>query len=221
MNTNWDSYWGKENNRSYWLEPDKAVLDLVNRLDKSQIKHVLDLGCGIGRHTTLLIEDGFNVTALDSSTKALAILRNQCEEKGLIVNIIQGDYSQNYFPQESFDFVLAYNVLYHGYREDFQGAIQLIHKWLKPNGWFFFTCPSHQDDKYGNGALVAPHTFRPLNSVHAGDIHYFADESDILDWLKEFNIISKEVNEHYWDNNGVRQFSSYWQVLVKKVTQVL
>jgi 2-polyprenyl-3-methyl-5-hydroxy-6-metoxy-1,4-benzoquinol methylase len=210
MATNWDSYWGKEINRSYWLEPDKAVIDLVNRFDMSQIKGVLDLGCGIGRHTLLLAETGFDVTALDSSTEALALLRKQCEEKGIIVNIIQGDYSQNHFSQESFDFILAYNVLYHGHREDFQNAIHLIHKWLRPQGWFFFTCPSRRDDKYGNGALVAPHTFRSLNSVHAGDIH-LADEADILDLLTEFNIISKHVDEHYWYNNGVRQFSSYWK----------
>ena len=63
---------------------------------------------------------------------------------------------------------------------------------------------------------MAPDTFRPLNSVHSGDIHYFSDEGDILDLLREFSQVSRDVNEHYWDNNGIRQFSSYWQVLAMK-----
>jgi hypothetical protein len=71
----------------------------------------------------------------------------------------------------------------------------LIHKWLKPAGLFFFTCPTRSDDKFGNGERIAPNVYKPLNSVHPGDIHYFAEEADILDFLTEFRDISKKVEE--------------------------
>lgn len=216
MASMWDSYWERETNHDYWLQPDKAVIELVDHFDRIRMRDALDLGCGVGRHTLPLVDAGFNVTAVDSSSRAISILQNRAREKGLIVNAVQGDYSDDLFPEESFDFILAFNVLYHGYRKDFQNAVCLIHKWLRPDGLFFFTCPTRRDDKFGSGGELAPNTFRPLNSIHPGDIHYFADEGDIKNFLSGFNEISRKVNEHYWDNDGVRQFSSYWQVVARK-----
>ena len=95
-------------------------------------------------------------------------------------------------------------------------AVNLIHRWLKPGGLVFFTCPTRRDDKNGSGEEVAPNTYRPLNSIHPGDIHYFCDEADISDLLRDFNQVTKNIEEHYWDNNGIQQLSSYWQILAVK-----
>ncbi|MEE8414044.1 MAG: class I SAM-dependent methyltransferase, partial [Dehalococcoidales bacterium] len=179
VESNWDSHWEEESKRSFWHEPDRAVIDLKNRLDRAKTPDVLDLGCGVGRHALLFAESGFNVTALDYSQEALNTLRQKALEKGVHIKIIKGSYSEDVFPEESFDLILAYNVLYHGYSQTFKNAICLIHKWLKSEGLFFFTCPSRRDDKYGNGEEVAKNTYKSLNSVHPGDIHYFASEADI------------------------------------------
>lgn len=95
MKTNWDSYWENESNRSYWLKPDKAVVELITKSDKTKTKDVLDLGCGIGRHSVLLAEAGYDVTAVDSSREALNILRHQVDVEGLKVKIIEGNYSSS------------------------------------------------------------------------------------------------------------------------------
>ncbi len=217
MKNNWDSFWSEEPNRIYWLEPDKAVIQLEGNIDRTIIKDVLDLGCGIGRHAIYFARNGYNVTAVDSSTEALNVLKQQVSEQDIKVKIINGNFAQDLFQKESFDLVLAYNVLYHGYRDTFKNAVGIIHKWLKSEGIFFFTCPSRWDGKYGNGELVAPNTYRPLNSIHPGDIHYFSDENDISDFLVDFSDISIDINQHYWDDdNSIKQFSSYWQVLAKK-----
>jgi tellurite methyltransferase len=216
MTNHWNAYWQEDANRGYWLKPDKSVIELAEKLAKSSIRDVLDLGCGIGRHALYLAKCGFNVTALDSSPQAQAVLRQQSVEKRVSIKIVSGDYSQDIFPEGSFDFVLSYNVLYHGARNQFTNAIGLIHKWLKPGGWLFFTCPTRRDGKYGNGEQVSLNAFKPLNSVHPGDIHYFADEADISDFLRQFGNIAKDMEEHYWDNQGKKQFSSYWHILARK-----
>ena len=216
MATHWNEQWETESKRNYWLEPDKTVLKLTKELDKSKIKDVLDLGCGIGRHTFCLVQEGFNVTALDSSTKALSLVRQKLVLLGLTANLLEGDYNRDLFKAESFDFVLAFNVIYHGSRENFKDSIQLVHKWLRPNGLFFFTCPTRKDAKYGNGEQVGENTYRPMNSVHPGDIHYFADETDIVELLLKFKIVKQGIHEHYWDNRGTNQLSSYWEILAKK-----
>ena len=210
--SSWDTYWGEESNRDYWLEPDRVVVELVGRLDRVRVKDVLDLGCGVGRHTLYLAEAGFNVMAVDSSAEALKVMKKQIPEKTVKIKVIEGDYCQDLFPGDSFDFILSYNVLYHGYRETFRKAIRLIHGWLRTGGRLFFTCPTREDDRYGSGEMAAPHTYRPINSIHSGDIHYFTDEEDIYDFLNEFHDVSVNIDEHYWDNKGTRQFSSYRQI---------
>ena len=215
----WDSYWDSESDRDYWLEPDQAVVSLVAKLDRSTVRDVLDLGCGLGRHALWFAQSGFNVTAVDVSDSAIAALRKRVGENTR-VRIVKGAYSEDLFSEGSFDLVLAWNVLYHGGRDDFRRAIRLTHKWLKRDGLLLFTCPTRQDAKYGNGEEVAPNAYRSLNSVHPGDVHYFADRSDILDFLVGFTVISEEVSEHYWDNQGKRQFSSYWRILARMATDL-
>jgi tellurite methyltransferase len=216
VSNSWNKYWKDEANRDYWARPDQAVVSLLESINKTKIVSVLDLGCGIGRHTLLLAKQGFDVTAVDSSAEALAVLKQQAREECLKVQITVGDYSQDLFPHNSFDLVLAFNVLYHGYRENFKTAINRVHSWLKPGGLFFFTCPTRQDGKYGSGEKVAADTYRPLTSIHPGDIHYFSDEADITSFTRGFSQVNTKVNEHHWDNNGADQFSSYWEVLAAK-----
>ncbi len=212
----WDSYWGDDANRGYWEKPAASVISLTHSIKNHPIRDVLDLGCGIGRHSIYLARAGFRVTAVDFSPQALDVLGKQADQQGLHINVLPGDYLQDIFPADSFDLVLAYNVIYHGYRETLIKAIDQVYNWLRPQGIFFFTGPTRQDAKYGNGEEAAPNTYRPLNSITPGDIHYFMDEIDIAVFLQRFDHFTRDVEEHYWDNQGVRQFSSYWQITAWK-----
>jgi 2-polyprenyl-3-methyl-5-hydroxy-6-metoxy-1,4-benzoquinol methylase len=121
VTTRWNSQWEIESKNNYWLEPDNKVIELANSLNKKKKKDVLDLGCGIGRHTFCLVKEGFNVTALDSSPNALYLLRQKLSALGLCANLIEGDYSRDLFKVESFDFILAFNVIYPWLPEEFTG----------------------------------------------------------------------------------------------------
>lgn len=211
--SNWDFYWGEQKKLEYWRKPSESVIEFVRNCSSNKQPKVLDLGCGIGRHAVLFAKEGFEVTALDSSEQALEELKNF----DLDIEIVEGSYLESIFKRNSFDIIISYNVIYHGFRENFEKAIELCKKYLKPEGILFFTCPTRDDGKYGNGKKVAPHTYKSLNSVHPGDIHYFADEDDIKKIVEEFKVISIDRNDHYWDNNGTKQFSSYWEVIVRNI----
>ena len=214
--SSWDFYWGEESQRSYWQVPAVEIIELKDSLDRKKVRDVLDLGCGIGRHAILFAESGFNVTAVDNSQNALDILRGKASEKQLTITCIEGSYAEYIFPENAFDVVIAYNVLYHGYREGFDEIIQRIYRYLRSGGKFFFTCPTRQDGKYGNGEKVNENTYKPLNSIHPGDIHYFADENDLEYFLRDYTGYTVNNEEHYWDNSGICQFSSNWQILANK-----
>ena len=213
--SNWDSYWGEEKELEHWQKPADSIIEFVKACSSKKHPRVLDLGCGIGRHSLLFAKEGFEVTALDSSEQALGELKNKVEKLNLNIEIVKGNYLEPIFKSNSFDIILSYNVIYHGHREDFEKAINLCKKYLETDGILFFTCPTRDDGKYSNGKKVAPHTYETMNSVHPGDIHYFANESDIRQLVEDFSIISLNKNEHYWNNDGTKQFSSYWELIVK------
>jgi tellurite methyltransferase len=134
----------------------------------------------------------------------------------LQINVLHGDVQDPRLPKEYFDIILSYNVIYHAYREKFEAAIQYVFKLLKPDGLFFFTCPSREDGKYGFGEEIAPHTYLSTKSILPGDMHYFSDDSDLDELLRGFIVLSREKDEGFFVNRGEKQFFSNWQVLAQK-----
>ena len=55
-----------------------------------------------------------------------------------------------------------------------------------------------------------------MKSITPGDMHYFADARDLEQLLVNFRVLSCEVDEGYWENDGVQQRYSNWIVLAEK-----
>ena len=66
----WDERWATPEGRADWLVPHPAVAALVPVLKGRGAQHVLDLGCGVGRHALLFAEHGFAVEAIDGAGPA-------------------------------------------------------------------------------------------------------------------------------------------------------
>ena len=65
------------------------VMELVNIFSEFQVPKnglVLDLGCGIGRHSVALAERGFKVVGVDLSTEFIARAREMAAERGVSEN---------------------------------------------------------------------------------------------------------------------------------------
>lgn len=217
--TNWDYFWaeGDEEEKEFWEKPDPAVLEIIDRCPPKSYSRVLDLGCGIGRHSLVFAREGYEVTAVDSSKMAISHVQERARLSGLKVETIYGDYKTPLFQEGSFDIVVCYNVVYHGLREEMVRAINLCQQYLKPGGILFLTCPTRDDGKYGDGEKIAPHTFCGNNSIHPGDVHYFSSSEDLDSFISGFEVLDQKKRENYWKKDGIINFSSYWQVLAKKI----
>jgi 2-polyprenyl-3-methyl-5-hydroxy-6-metoxy-1,4-benzoquinol methylase len=110
----WDRRWATDEGRAGWLDPHPSVVAVLPQLRSRGVRTVLDLGCGVGRHSLLLAEAGFNVEAIDGSEAGLEVLRQNASTKGLSIGLRQGDVDSLHFPDASFDFVLSWDVIYHG-----------------------------------------------------------------------------------------------------------
>lgn len=67
-----------------WEEPAGEVYPLINRWKENKFKKVLDLGCGIGRHATLLAQKGFEVSASDLGKEGLKKLESAAKKTRII-----------------------------------------------------------------------------------------------------------------------------------------
>jgi tellurite methyltransferase len=214
--TGWDEKWKEEKYSGYWRTPAPAVMRFIAGCDPVTAPAVLDLGCGIGRHALAMAERGFSVVAVDESETAIEALRQEANTRKLHIDTIAADYFDAGFADASFDAIVSYNVIYHGDFDHFKKSVALCRRILKPGGKLFFTCPTREDGKYGNGEKVAAHTYRSENSLHPGDVHYFADEDTLMDVLDRFTVIALHKEEHDWDHDGVKQFSSSWEVTAQR-----
>lgn len=71
--------------------------------------HVLDLACGRGRHTRLLISLGFTVTAVDRDAEAIAALADLADVRALTADLENGSWP---FGGQRFDAILVTDYLY-------------------------------------------------------------------------------------------------------------
>ena len=213
----WEQYWSDEEGHAWWKRSSPEVLRFIDSQSPAERSDVLDLGCGLGRHAVAFAKAGFRVTAIDTSEAAIAHLKEWAQKLGVAIRARVCDVFDASLQDNSFDITLSYNVIYHGFRDQFARTIERVHRLLKPSGLFLFTCPSRKDGKYGHGEQIAPHTFRSAKSVIPGDIHYFADEQDLNEALAGYRLLRLEKEETHWDHDGEQQFHSYWQVLAQKL----
>src|SRR5215467_5046804 len=110
----WDERWATPEGRADWLVPHPAVAALVPMLKARGAQHVLDLGCGVGRHALLFAEQGFIVEAIDGAAAGLDFARREAAARRLRLSLHHADADVLCFADQSFDYVLSWNVIFHG-----------------------------------------------------------------------------------------------------------
>lgn len=187
--TQWDTNWQDETFCELWRTPAPEVLELIATLREHAVDRVLDLGCGIGRHTRLLAEAGFQVTATDASPSAITRCRDWLAADGLDVDLRVADMGEIPGGPGHFDAVLAYNVIYHTRREALVRIVGEIARALRPGGLFYATFIDTQNPKYGLGREIEPDTFVMEDGAEAGIPHHYVDEDSLRELLRDFELL--------------------------------
>ncbi len=180
------------------MEPIPQFNPVADAFARAQCKHVLDLGCGTGRHSVAFAARGFDVTAVDISLSGLNQTRAWLAESGRTAPLALTDTRDPLpFSDQSFDAVFTNRVIHHALLERVRLAISEMYRVLRPHGQAFVTLPGRREDG-DEGVQVEPGTFIPQDGQEKGLPHHLFTEDEIHHEFAAFKIRNVEVlSENY------------------------
>ncbi len=205
----WDARWATDDGRADWLDPHPAVLALLPELNARGARQVLDLGCGVGRHALLLAERGFLVEAIDGSAAGVDFARREAQTRGLSLSLRQGSADALPYPDQTFDFVLSWNVIYHGTLGDVGHRLAEIWRVLKPGALYQGTMLSPRNSNYARGRRVAPDTF-VAEAKERAPPHFYCDAAGVIALFAGFELLSLIQQEQR------RPQSWHWPIIAER-----
>lgn len=219
QNEAWDKLWRDKESQLIWSQPDSDVRALIPALKAEELKRVLDLGCGIGRHTVLFAAEGFDVHALDPSTYAVEHCRQWLQAEGLTASVIDSDMRSLDYSDGFFDFVLSWNVIYHGARAETVAALAEIRRITRDGGLAYLTFNSIKNEHFGKGVEIEPCTFDDPERDRGHHVHHYSDEKDVRDLLSEWRI---ETLKHEEESLTGKLYPGtwHWMTLVRKSSRI-
>jgi SAM-dependent methyltransferase len=113
------------------------------------------------------------------------------------------------FADESFDYVLSWNVIFHGTMGDVGRRLAEIWRVLKPGGLFQGTMLSKRDVQFGRGRAIAPDTFIRGSDPKAHP-HFYCDLAGLAVLFAGFELLSLTQEEQR------RPGSWHWHILVER-----
>lgn len=187
----------------------------------SDIK-VLDDGCGSGKNLIGMATMGLSVFGIETSKVGV----EQCQEKlqslGFSKNVEWGDFKQLPYQNETFNVVIAHNVLQHGDFADIRKTISEMSRVLLPGGFIFISVRHYlraiptdaviyQDDSIDGVSFTAESDKNSLILHHLG-------QNEIINLSVENNllIVYKSAYQKPKNQNDTMPEKWHWDIVLKK-----
>ncbi len=113
----------------------ELVDKLLTKINLSDVKTVLEAGCGVGMASAYLAKRGLNVTGVDLDDEQIAMAKTFQGESGNLRFMVD-DITTLPFEDGKFDMALSIGVMHH--IPTWDKALTEIVRVLKPNGNFLF-----------------------------------------------------------------------------------
>lgn len=140
----WDRFYNQKGR--FFLMPHEYMGKVIRRFNELNIKRVIDLGCGSGRHLVHLAERGFFVDGIDFSPSAVELARKWLNQRNLRADISVSDVHERleFIKDEKYDAILGINSLHYTNMEIFIKTLSEINRILKTGGLLILSVPSEK-----------------------------------------------------------------------------
>ena len=214
----WD--WSK-NERNKWLIPCEDCAFLAESWLTKGYRSFLDLGCGLGRHSVYMAQHGFCVTSCDLSEYGVNHLNEWAKRENLTIDTHICNMLELPFEDNSFDCIMAYNVIYHTDTNGFIAALHEIKRVLKPDGELYITLISKNTWSYQraeNYLRVDENTIlSDENDATEKNVpHFYVDILDIKRLFVDWKYVKLPVEWCEYNMDDPVFFSKHWTLIVKK-----
>jgi len=197
-----------------FTKPQEDVPKIVKIFKKHNIKRVLDLGSGSGRHTVYLAKQGFKVCGIDIAKQGIKITRNWLKKEKLRASLkVSNIYKKLPYKNNSFDAIISLQTLHHGKIKKIRKLIKEIGRILKPGGLIFITVRKALKVKGWKKNKIVIHKFRkqktrykvigarlyvPIEGGEKGLIHFCFNKALIRKEFRNFKIFDIWIRKgHY------------------------
>jgi len=118
----------------YRTEYSDEFYDSLFILAKTDVKDILDIGCGTGKTTEKLARKDIKVVGYDHDSKMLNQAKENAKKRNLPIKYIKGKAEELPFEDNSFDIITIGNA-FHWFAN--KEAVKNIYRVLRPNGLLF------------------------------------------------------------------------------------
>lgn len=206
MIVKWEQEWDKIYKNQGEVQSDVLPTAIVaaDIFKRNGYRNVMDLGCGTGRHSIYLAQQGFNVYATDISETGLEITQAKANKLNLNnIEFKQHDMRDIPYDNNSFDGILCVWTTGHGTIEDSRNNVNEIYRVLKPNGTVIIDYVSTEDENYGKGEELEKDTF--INNVEGEENipHHYSTIDELKELYSKFSYLDiTPIDYYFFDSNG-------------------
>lgn len=199
-----------------WKKPSIESYYLLSKWSAESKKDFLDLGCGLGRHSILFVQNDFNVFCFDISNEAISRTKKWAEELNLKLDYKIGDMINLPYLDNSIDCILCINVISHTDTEGIKSIIKELKRVLRKDGECYLTLCSK--DTWGfrkkDWPLIDENTRLRMEEGPEYKVpHFYADYDLIKELFKDFEILSIKQVVDYYDKK--ENASYHYHVLIR------
>lgn len=168
-----DPVWDKIHEHGWGTYPAESVIRFLIRYKRatpnfSDANTLLELGCGGGANTKMMLAEGYRVTAIDGSQNAVKNTRAFVGD-GATVEIVDFNDLEQHFDPESFDLVVdnvSTCVAKLGTIENILSQVRTV---LKKGGLFYSSVFSPFTSGYTTGEEIEPNTYTNIKEGPLAD----------------------------------------------------
>ncbi|MCJ7508356.1 MAG: class I SAM-dependent methyltransferase [candidate division Zixibacteria bacterium] len=148
--TRWQQFY-LEDERVLSTPPSDCSRTAVEAFSKRNKHFILDLGCGVGRDSFYLAENGFFVVGVDLAESALTIADHFRKKKKKNIVLLRADARDLPFPDASFEGIYCFGLLHEFTGEtkedDIREVMAEIYRVLEPAGLLVLAVLSGEPDE--------------------------------------------------------------------------